>query len=154
MIFSRWYWCNNFWLDCLSYSASLTFKYWESTADVLAFVCFLLLFVCFRGLFFYLLQINWRTQNEFLGAKRLCLSTLSLRQGSDKPGKPWKPFFENSGKTWKAQGKKNWKKWNSGKTQGTFLYDGENFFLELSNWLEINCRILDSYYFSFSETII
>ena len=29
-----------------------------------------------------------------------------------------------------------------------------NWFLELSNWVEINCRILDSCYFCFSETIL
>ena len=62
-------------------------------------------------------------------------------------------FLKTQGKPGKLWGK-NWKKWDSGKTQGTFLYDVENFFLELSNWLEINCQILDSYYSSFSETML
>ena len=49
-------------------------------------------------------------------------------QGSDKPGKPWKKgFFEKAQEKPGKVREKNWKKWNSGKTQGTFLYDGENF---------------------------
>ena len=78
-------------------------------------------------------------------------------QGSDKPGKPWKPWKKGFIWTQRKLGKlreKNWKKWNLGKTHITFLYDGKKIFLKLFNWLEINCRILNSYYFSFSETTL